>query len=160
MKLSIIVPIGHKDQNFELFDQLKDKFKNHEIIAACSSQNSEAKKLKENVDQFLSIQNSTRAKALNMGAETAKNSLLWFVHLDSDLSLIDLSDFEKIDEDKINTFLLKFDDEKLKLNAKGANFRTKYLGLPFGDQSFIVHKKLFNFIGEFTIGLHLSLIHI
>jgi glycosyltransferase A (GT-A) superfamily protein (DUF2064 family) len=154
MKLSIVVPIGHKDQNFKLFDQLKDKFKEHEIIAACSSQNYEAKKIiEEHVDQFLTIQNSTRAKALNSGAETAKNTLLWFVHLDSDLSLIDPSDLEKIDEEKINTFLLKFDDEKLKLNAKGANFRTKYLGLPFGDQSFIVHKKLFNFIGEFTLGL-------
>ena len=155
MKLSIVVPIGHKDQNFKLFDQLKDKFKDHEIIAACSSQNFEAKKIiEEHVDQFLTIQNSTRAKALNSGAETAKNTLLWFVHLDSDLSLIDPSDLEKIDEEKINTFLLKFDDEKLKLNAKGANFRTKYLGLPFGDQSFIIHKKLFNFIGEFTFGLY------
>ena len=44
MKLSIIVPIGHKDQNFKLFDQLKDKFKDHEIIASCSIQNTEAKK--------------------------------------------------------------------------------------------------------------------
>tara|TARA_B100001093_G_scaffold445578_1_gene449283 strand:- start:1315 stop:2628 length:1314 start_codon:yes stop_codon:yes gene_type:complete len=154
MKLSIVVPIGHKDQNFKIFDQLKDKFKDHEIIAACSSQNSQAKKLEEHVDKFLIIQNSTRAKALNMGAETSKNSLLWFVHLDSDLSLIDPLDFEKIEEDQINTFLLKFDDEKLNLNAKGANFRTKYLGLPFGDQSFIIHKKLFNFIGEFTFGLY------
>ena len=45
MKLSIVVPIGHKDQNFKLFDQLKDKFKDYEIIAACSSQNFEAKKM-------------------------------------------------------------------------------------------------------------------
>ena len=50
--------------------------------------------------------------------------------------------------------LLKFNDEKLKLNSKGANFRTKYLGLPFGDQSFIIHKHLFNFIGEYTVGLY------
>ena len=154
MKLSIIVPIGHKDQNFKLFDQLKDKFKEHEIIVASSSQNIEAKKLEEYADQFLTIQNSTRAKALNTGAEAANNSLLWFVHLDSDLSFIDPLDLEKIDDEKINTFLLKFNDKKLELNAKGANFRTKYLGLPFGDQSFIVHKKLFNFIGEFTVGLY------
>ena len=155
MKLSIVVPIGHKDQNFKLFDQLKDKFKDHEIIAACSSQNFEAKKIIEKyVDQFLTIQNSTRAKALNMGAEVANNSLLWFIHIDSDLSLIDPSVLEKIDEEKINTFLLKFDSEKLKLNTKGANFRTKYLGLPFGDQTFIVHKKIFNFIGKFTFGLY------
>jgi glycosyltransferase A (GT-A) superfamily protein (DUF2064 family) len=154
MKLSIIIPIGHKDQNFELFDQLKNKFKDYEIVVASSSQNIEAKKLDEHVDQFLIIENSTRAKALNAGARAANNSLLWFVHLDSDLSLIDPSDFEKIDQEKVNTFLLKFNDEKFKLNSKGANFRTKYLGLPFGDQSFIIHKKLFNFIGEYTVGLY------
>ena len=154
MKLSIIIPIGHKDQNFELFDQLKNKFKDYEIVVASSSQNIEAKKLEKHVDQFLTIENSTRAKALNAGARAANNSLLWFVHLDSDLSLIDPSDFEKIDQEKLNTFLLKFNDEKLKLNSKGANFRTKYLGLPFGDQSFIIHKHLFNFIGEYTVGLY------
>ena len=92
MKLSIVVPIGHKDQNFKLFDQLKDKFQGHEIIVSCSSQNIEAKKLVEHVDQFLTIQNSTKAKALNTGAEAASNSLLWFIHLDSDLSLIEISD--------------------------------------------------------------------
>jgi len=43
VKLSIVVPIGPNDQNFELFDQLKDKFKEHEIIVASSSQNIEAK---------------------------------------------------------------------------------------------------------------------
>ena len=154
MKLSIIIPIGHNDQNFELFDQLENKFKDHEVVVASSSQNIEAKKLEEHVDQFLTIENSTRAKALNAGARAANNSLLWFVHLDSDLSLIDPSDFEKIDQEKVNTFLLKFNDEKFKLNSKGANFRTKYLGLPFGDQSFIIHKHLFNFIGEYTVGLY------
>ena len=35
----------------------------------------------------------------------------------------------------------------------GANLRTKYLRLPFGDQSFLINKKLFNFLGEFTEGL-------
>ena len=76
--------------------------------------------------------------------------MLWFLHLDSNISLIDYLDFEKVDDQKINTFLLKFDDEKLKYNSVGANLRTKYLNIPFGDQSFIINKKLFNFIGEFT----------
>ena len=154
MKLSIVVPIGPKDQNFKLFDQLKDKFKDHEIIIACCSQNLDAKKLKENANQFITIQNSTRAKALNVGPEAASNPLLWFIHLDSDLSLIQLSDLEKISEEKINTFLLKFDDQKLRLNASCANFRTKYLGIPFGDQSLIVHKRICNLLGEFTTSLN------
>ena len=150
MKVSVIIPVGHKDQDFKVIDQIKEKFESFEIIVAASYQNNEAKNLEEKVDQFLSIHNSTRAKALNAGAEIAKNEMLWFLHLDSNISLIDNLDFEKVDDQKINTFLLKFDDEKLKYNSVGANLRTKYFKLTFGDQSFIINRRLFNFIGEFT----------
>jgi glycosyltransferase A (GT-A) superfamily protein (DUF2064 family) len=150
MKVSVIIPVGHKDQDFKVIDQIKEKFESFEIIVVASYQNNEAKNLEEKVDQFLSIHNSTRAKALNAGAEIAKNEMLWFLHLDSNISLIDNLDFEKVDDQKINAFLLKFHDEKLKYNSVGANLRTKYLNLPFGDQSFIINRKLFNFIGEFT----------
>ena len=150
MKVSVIIPVGHKDQDFRVIDQIKEKFESFEIIVAASYQNNEAKNLEEKVDQFLSIHNSTRAKALNAGAEIAKNEMLWFLHLDSNISLIDNLDFEKVDDQKINTFLLKFDDERLKYNSVGANLRTKYFKLPFGDQSFIINRRLFNFIGEFT----------
>ena len=150
MKVSVIIPVGHKDQDFRVIDQIKEKFESFEIIVAASYQNNEAKNLEEKVDQFLSIHNSTRAKALNAGAEIAKNEMLWFLHLDSNISLIDNLDFEKVDDQKINTFLLKFDDERLKYNSVGANLRTKYFKLPFWDQSFIINRRLFNFIGEFT----------
>jgi glycosyltransferase A (GT-A) superfamily protein (DUF2064 family) len=153
MSISVIIPVGHKDHDFKLIDQIKEKFDNFEIILAASYQNNEVKKLEEEVDKFISVHNSTRAKALNSGAEVAKYDRLWFLHLDSNISLIDKIDFEKIDDEKINTFLLKFNDEKLKYNSIGANLRSKYLKLPFGDQSFIVEKKLFNFLGRFTEGL-------
>ena len=153
MAISVIIPVGHKDDNFSLINQIKSKFKDFEIIIAASYQNTKVKEQKDNVDQLLSIHNSTRAKALNAGAQIANNDLLWFLHLDSDISLIEDIDFSKVDEDKINTFLLKFKDDKLKYNAKGANFRTAYLGLPFGDQSFIIHKKIFNFIGSYSESL-------
>ena len=150
MKVSVIIPVGHKDQDFKVIDQIKEKFESFEIIVAASYQNNEAKNLEKKVDQFLSVHNSSRAKALNAGAEIAKNEMLWFLHLDSNISLIDNLDFEKVDDQKINTFLLKFDDERLKYNSVGANLRTKYFKLPFGDQSFIINRRLFNFIGEFT----------
>ena len=60
--------------------------------------------------------------------QIAKHDLLWFLHLDSDISLLEEIDFSKVDDEKINTFLLKFKDDKLKYNAKGANLRTAYLG--------------------------------
>tara|TARA_Y100000389_G_scaffold85099_1_gene81815 strand:- start:905 stop:2218 length:1314 start_codon:yes stop_codon:yes gene_type:complete len=153
MSISIVIPIGHKDQNFKIIDQIKEKFKEYEVIVVSSYQNTEAKTLEEKVDQFLSIHNSSRAKAMNAGAEIAQNEMLWFLHLDSDLSLISSIDLEEVDNEKINTFLLRFNNEKLKYNSIGANLRTKYLKLPFGDQSFLINKKLFNFLGEFTEGL-------
>ena len=153
MSISIVIPIGHKDQNFKIIDQIKEKFKEYEVIVVSSYQNTEAKTLEEKVDQFLSIHNSSRAKAMNAGAEIARNEMLWFLHLDSDLSLISSIDLEEVDNEKINTFLLRFNNEKLKYNSIGANLRTKYLKLPFGDQSFLINKKLFNFLGEFTEGL-------
>jgi len=153
MSISVIIPVGHKDDNFSLIDQIKSKFKDFEIIIAASYQNSIVKEQKDNVDQLLSIHNSTRAKALNAGAQIAKHDLLWFLHLDSDISLLEEIDFSKVDDEKINTFLLKFKDDKLKYNAKGANLRTAYLGLPFGDQSFIIHKKIFNLIGSYSESL-------
>ena len=153
MDISIIIPIGHKDEDFSLIHQIKEKFKGCEIIISVSYQNLKVKELSENVDQLLHIHNATRAKALNTGAEVAKHDLLWFLHLDSDLSEIQDIDFSRIDEEKINTFLLKFKDDKLKYNSKGANLRTRYLGLPFGDQSFIVNKKIFNLIGSFSENL-------
>ena len=153
MNISVIIPVGHKDYDFKLIDQIREKFEDFEIIIAASYQNNEVVKLEEKVDKIISVRNSTRAKALNTGAEAATHDLLWFLHLDSNISLLDKTDFEKIDDKKINTFLLKFYDEKIKYNAVGANLRTKYLRIPFGDQSFVIKNRLFNFLGEFTEGL-------
>jgi glycosyltransferase involved in cell wall biosynthesis len=99
MSVSIVIPIGHKDQNFEIIDQIKEKFKEYEVILVSSYQNTEAKTLEEKVDQFLSIHNSSRAKAMNAGAEIAQNEMLWFLHLDSDLSLISSIDLERVNDE-------------------------------------------------------------
>jgi len=52
MSISVIIPVGHKDHDFKLIDQIKDKFDNFEIILAASYQNNEVKKLEEKVDKF------------------------------------------------------------------------------------------------------------
>ena len=55
MSISVIIPVGHKDQDFKLIDQIKDKFDNFEIILAASYQNNEVKKLEEKVDAITSL---------------------------------------------------------------------------------------------------------
>ena len=46
MSISVIIPVGHKDDNFSLIDQIKSKFKDFEIIIAASYQNSIVKEQK------------------------------------------------------------------------------------------------------------------
>ena len=79
----------------------------------------------------------------------ANNDYLWFLHIDSNIDNIILSDLEKAKPNQLNYFKLAFDRKENQLNANGANFRSKNFDLPFGDQSFLIKKDLFNLIGKF-----------
>lgn len=150
MEVSVVIPVGRNEVNFNLIEQLNQKFPKFEIIVAASASNLNLKLIENKVSKILKIQNSSRSVSLNAGALESSHDLIWFLHLDSDINEITIEHFNEINEDKINTFKLMFDDQKLKINSKGANFRTKYFGLPFGDQSFLVHKKIFYLIGRFS----------
>ena len=51
MSISNVIPIGHKDQNFEIIEQIKEKFKEYKVIVVSSYQNTEAKTREKKVDQ-------------------------------------------------------------------------------------------------------------
>ena len=106
MDLSIIIPVGPNDTNFSLLSDLKIKFKNSEVIVVSSDQNKEIYNYQKKIDQLITINNSTRAKAQNVGADKSNYKKLWFLHLDSDLSNISIEDLENIQLVKINTFKL------------------------------------------------------
>ena len=105
------------------------------------------------VDQLHLLKNSSRAKALNKGANLSTREILWILHLDSDLENINPSDLNSINKFALTTFLLKFNEVNCWWIAAGANFRTKTFSIHFGDQSFLITKKLFEFIGPFNENL-------
>jgi len=156
MDLSIIIPVARRENDFKLIKQLREKFKGCEIIIVCDETNEVIKSAKLQVDQFHLLKNSSRAKALNKGANLSNRKNLWFLHLDSNIEHIQLSDLTGLDEFTVSTFLLKFDQTNCWWIAAGANFRTKTFGIPFGDQSFLMSKKLFNFAGGFDENLSLG----
>lgn len=156
MDLSIIIPVARRENDFKLIKQLREKFKGCEIIIVCDETNEVIKSAKLQVDQFHLLKNSSRAKALNKGANLSNRKNLWFLHLDSNVEHIQLSDLTGLDEFTVSTFLLKFDQTNCWWIAAGANFRTKTFGIPFGDQSFLMSKKLFNFAGGFDENLSLG----
>jgi 2-phospho-L-lactate guanylyltransferase (CobY/MobA/RfbA family) len=156
MDLSIIIPVARRENDFKLIKQLREKFKGCEIIIVSDENNEFIKSAKLQVDQLYFLKNSLRAKALNKGANLSNRKNLWFLHLDSNVEHIQLSDLTGLDEFTVSTFLLKFDQKNCWWIAAGANFRTKTFGIPFGDQSFLMSKKLFNFIGGFDENLSLG----
>ena len=156
MDLSIIIPVARREHDFKLIKQLREKFQNCEIIIVCDETNEFIKSVELQVNQLYFLKNSSRAKALNKGASLSTSKNLWFLHLDSNIEHIQLTDLIGLDPYTVSTFLLEFNEANCWWIAAGANFRTKTFGIPFGDQSFLISKNLFNFTGGFNETLFLG----
>ena len=153
INLSIIIPVGNYESDFSLINQIKEKFKGCEIILVVDESNEFIIQEKIESDQLHLLRNSSRAKALNKGVDLSTRDILWFLHLDSDIENINSSDLNSINKFALTTFLLKFNEASCWWIAAAANIRTKAFSIPFGDQSFLITKKLFNFIGPFNENL-------
>lgn len=100
-----------------------------------------------------------RAIQMNHGAKHAQCDVLWFLHADSFFSpnlIARLSDNLQDLNQKIYFFKLGFQNSSrersyrlIDLNAWGANFRSRKLQMPFGDQGLCMAKELFMGLGMF-----------
>jgi GT2 family glycosyltransferase len=106
------------------------------------------------VEVIISAEGS-RAKSLNRGAARASNAYLWFLHADSRIdqnTAIALCQSIQQAPDALHYFDLAFlsdGPDLTRLNAWGANWRSHWLGVPFGDQGFCISKALFEKIGGY-----------
>ncbi len=96
-----------------------------------------------------------RGRQMNCGASSARGSFLWFLHADS---RIDSKAFETLEAglrefpNAIHYFDLAFhagSPPLTRLNAWGANMRSRLLRLPYGDQGFCLSKEIFDRLGRF-----------
>jgi GT2 family glycosyltransferase len=104
-----------------------------------------------------------RARQQNAGAEAATRDWLWFVHADTRLTpeaLPALGTFLARDEPALGWFRLRFAEEgpralrlRMRCNAVGANWRSRALGLPFGDQGLVLPRAAFARLGGFDTTL-------
>ena len=96
-----------------------------------------------------------RARQQNAGAHTARGRWLWFVHADSRLqpgTLPSLWRFLQRRDDALGFFELAFDRDGPRLaalNAFGANLRSHWLKMPFGDQGLLLPAHCFTALGGF-----------
>ena len=94
----------------------------------------------------------TRAKSLNAGAKKAQKEFLWFLHADSRVTSENIGVLErclKREPQALHYFFLKFGYGFAAFNAWGANVRSAFFALPYGDQGFCLSKDVFETIGGY-----------
>jgi rSAM/selenodomain-associated transferase 2 len=126
-----------------------------ERIVADGGSNDRTRDIVKEHNVKLIYSNKGRAIQQNAGAQCAKGEILLFLHADSSLP----RGFDSaIRQAYVNNF--SFGAFSLGIDAGGlgfrateiiANARSKYLGLPYGDQAIFVDKKLFEDVGGFPI---------
>lgn len=96
-----------------------------------------------------------RGRQLNAGAALSESAWLWFIHADSELeaaTFMGVADWCRSRSRGLGYLALDFlaDGPALtRLNALGANLRSRWLGLPYGDQALCVSAAEFRRLGGF-----------
>jgi len=159
-KLSIVIPVGPGECAWhQLLIDLEIFGKEVEIIiSACQGQIVDFE-LPENVQWIQAAQG--RACQLNAGAKKTTGELIWFLHADTRLTMGVIEAVQQTIESDVQNmgyFRLKFADDgprQTQMNAWAANIRSRFFGLPYGDQGFIMNKTVFEQLNGFdeTISL-------
>lgn len=146
-RLSVIVPFApHETEGELLLERLLAWFRDAEIVLVRVNECTlpmEVPDCEDNASVHIVASPPGRARQMNVGAEAARGQWLWFLHADSQIfarTSAALDAFIKRGEAALGYFDLRYHDgpRLMWLNALGANLRARWLGLPFGDQGFVL----------------------
>jgi len=157
MQASVIIPVGPGESpDAPLFSQLDLLPESWQVIIALCPE-SEFLKTTLNLPRAADfvVAPKGRAQQMNAAAEKAKGQYLWFLHVDSVLTRSVVHALEQVlahRPDALLCYRLRFAGDgkgPMRLNALGANLRTRLLGVPFGDQGFCLSANLFGDVGGY-----------
>lgn len=158
-RMTVVVPVGPGDQvSPVLHAQLAALPRETEVYVVHAESGDSARGPTPARLQGL-IAPRGRAAQQNAGAAAATRDWLWFLHADSQLAprtLPALAEFLRRDVPALGFFDLRFLEDGpalMRLNAFGARLRSRWLGLPFGDQGLVMPRVTFERLGGFDTGL-------
>jgi hypothetical protein len=157
-QLSIVVPVGPNDPAWRaLLVQLQDADERVEIILVFA-QNlpSDIAPQTDKGAVIRAVQGTPgRAAQMNLGASLAQAEMIWFLHADSTLYDALEQALRKREAKTLYFFALRFVDGPwlLRFNEIGVYLRTRFWGMPFGDQGFLMHARSFAQLGGFDESL-------
>lgn len=154
--LAIVIPVGPGDNAWHgLLPQLGALHAQEIALVLPISEPETSVALPGNVTVVISAVG--RARQLNAGAAATSADWLWFVHADSRVMVATvhaLHRFVATDPTAIGYFDLRFLDDGPRLtimNTIGAQLRSRWLGLPFGDQGLLMPRRVWEAIGGFDV---------
>jgi hypothetical protein len=162
LKLSVIVPVGTGEPAWrELLGDLAVLEPGAEVIlvaiAGAAPAGFDARAHGLRVPARWLEAPAGRARQQNAGAAAARGETLWFLHADSRLPATSVAKATGFaGRQALGYFDLRFGDDGpqlARLNALGAWLRSRWLGLPFGDQGLILPRRTFHALGEFDESL-------
>ena len=160
-KVSVVVPVGPGDESWRgLLEDLESLPPDSELfLIATADEPAELQDLTRIHELHCltcwKITSPGRAEQMNLGAQLATREYMWFLHADSRLSSSVLEQLDRMvgeNVDALMFFDLEFRDDGpaiTRWNAKGARFRSRVLGMPFGDQGFCLRRETFFRLGGF-----------
>ncbi len=152
--VAVVIPVGPGDRSWRellgVLDRLAPKLERRLVFAHGDLQ-ARPRALNERWTES----SRGRARQQNAGAAGIDSDWLWFMHADSRpeaATLQALAEFVARGEDAIGYFDLKFLNDGpalMGLTAAAANWRSRKLGLPFGDQGLVLRRHCFYELGCF-----------
>lgn len=151
MKISVIIPLGPLDSApIDLIEKISLGIPSAEILLCVGTA-----RVTLLARTTIVTGPTGRAHQQNVGAAQSTGDILWFLHADSRLTESTLASLKKsiaASSECIWFFRLKFISDGpllMPVNEWGVRLRSEWLKLPFGDQGFVLTKKIFERLGGF-----------
>ena len=153
-RISIIIPVLNEADNLKKTIVNIGHQENKEIIVVDGGSSDVTVSLAKSLGVKVVDSSPPRAKQMNDGAGEASGDVLLFLHADTRLpENFDEHVFQCLKQPGVvaGAFELNIDSDApaLRLIERLANFRSKYLNLPYGDQAIFVPSKVFHQMGGF-----------
>lgn len=166
-RLAVVVPVGPGDEAWQsLLPQLAALPPDAGLrLVACRPEDAAHACLADApdlpADRSFLVAARGRARQLNAGARATRGDWLWFLHADTRLddpraAVAALHGTLRREPGALGYFDLRFAGDgpaATAVNALGARVRSRWLGLPFGDQGLFMARSTFDRLGGFDESL-------
>ena len=154
--ISIIIPTLNSETDlYETLGSLFEGIENElirELIISDGGSTDKTKSIAHEVGAVLIEGSCGRGLQISKGVDKSRGDWILILHADTSLSLDwSVNLLQKIDRSFAYHFKLRFKSKSLfaRILEYWVQIRSKFLGLPYGDQGLLIHRDLLNDLGGF-----------